>query len=427
MRIHSLQGLRAACIPFVVLAHLSRTHNCFHSVVVERYGNLGVRIFLVLSGYLITSQLVKERTTTGGISLKRFYARRAYRIFPAAYVFMIVAIVTHWRLLSATNIVTALTYTVNYCQHGNHVLGRLWSLGVEEQFYLVWPLCLLLFFRNRLWIVGSVIAAGPPFRLLFWMFWGRAGLEHPFPVFMDALAMGAAVALLAPKLKQFQGALASRWFLVVPTATFLLPLIQFWDSGVYQTIGLTALHLRIALSLRHVMERRYWLLNSLPVMWLGAISYSLYLQLFLDRWSTAPWAAFPLNILLAMSLAAASYHFVEQPGLKLRRSSGLGGSTPPPGTKVQPIRRVSVRQDCSSWLGILCCTVRGAVFEVSAQTLPERQSVRLFVESDSHVSNVSFVGDVVPLEHRCRLVTADLHRHRFRHSQPAQVAHASAT
>jgi peptidoglycan/LPS O-acetylase OafA/YrhL len=320
MRFHSLQGLRAVCITLVVMAHLSGTHNCFHSLVVERYGNLGVRIFLVLSGFLITGQLAKERGTTGSISLKRFYARRAYRIFPAAYVFMIAAIAIHWSVLSVGNMATALTYSVNYYQHGNHVLGHLWSLGVEEQFYLVWPLCLLLFFRSRMRIVGGVILAGPPLRLLFWVLWGRAGLEHPFPVFMDALAMGAAVAMLEPRLKRYQAALASRWFLLVPALTFLLLLVQFWDSGVYQTIGLTGLHLGIALSLRHVMERRYWLLNSPPVMWLGAISYSLYLwqQLFLDRSSSAPWAAFPLNLVFSLVLAAASYHLIEQPGLKIR-------------------------------------------------------------------------------------------------------------
>src|SRR5207244_2775994 len=115
--------------------------------------NPGVRIFLILSGYLITSQLIKERERTGSISLQRFYARRAYRIFPAAYVFMAIAIVTHWADLSRANILTALTYTLNYSPRGNHVLGHLWSLGVEEQFYLLWPLCLLLFFRKRVWIV----------------------------------------------------------------------------------------------------------------------------------------------------------------------------------------------------------------------------------------------------------------------------------
>jgi peptidoglycan/LPS O-acetylase OafA/YrhL len=137
---------------------------------------------------------------------------------------------------------------------------------------------------------------------------------------MDALAMGAAVAMLEPRLRRFQPVLASRWFVCVPALTFLLPLMQFWNSRVYQTLGLSALHLGIALSLRHMMERRYSLLNSAPVMWLGGISYSLYLwqQLFLDRWSSAPWAAFPLNLVLSVILASASYYLVEKPGLKLR-------------------------------------------------------------------------------------------------------------
>ena len=88
MRVHSLQGLRAISIVFVLLAHLSGTHNCFRSPVAESYGNPGVRIFLVLSGYLITGLLLKERERTSSISLRTFYAHRAYRIFPAGYVFM---------------------------------------------------------------------------------------------------------------------------------------------------------------------------------------------------------------------------------------------------------------------------------------------------------------------------------------------------
>jgi len=180
MRIHSLQGLRAISIVFVLLAHLSGTHNCFRSRVAESYGNPGVRIFLVLSGYLITGQLLKERERTSSISLRTFYARRAYRIFPAGYVFMAIAIATHWAVLSRANVATALTNTLNYYPHGNHVLGHLWSLGVEEQFYLLWPLCLLLFFRKRILIVAAAIASGPPLRILFWLLWRRAGLEHPF-------------------------------------------------------------------------------------------------------------------------------------------------------------------------------------------------------------------------------------------------------
>lgn len=320
MRIHSLQGLRAVCISFVVLSHLSGTQNFGRSHLLEIYGNMGVRIFLVLSGYLITAQLLKEHDRTGSISLKMFYVRRTLRIFPAAYVFMLVAVLTHWSQLRAGNIIAALTYTVNYYQHGEHILGHLWTLAVEEQFYLLWPLAILLFFPQRLAIVATTVAAGPLLRVLFFLLWGRAGLDHPFPVFMDALATGCAVSLLEPRLVRWQKIFASRWFLLVPGITALLPLIQLWNSRVYQTLGLTALHVGIALSIKHVMTRHYWLLNSLPVMWLGAISYSLFLwqQMFLDRASSAWWTAFPVNLVFSLLLATASYHAVELPFLKVR-------------------------------------------------------------------------------------------------------------
>jgi peptidoglycan/LPS O-acetylase OafA/YrhL len=320
MRIHSLQGVRAICILLVLLAHVAGTRNFPASRVLEAYGNPGVRIFLILSGYLISSQLIKEREKTGGISLRRFYARRAYRIFPAAYVFMAIVIAVNWVTLSRANILTALTYTLNYYPRGNHVLGHLWSLGVEEQFYLVWPLCLLLFFRQRVWIVGAVVVGGPFLRMLFWLLWRRAGLEHPFPVFMDALATGAAVSMLEPRLKQFQALFLSRTFLVVPAITLLIPLTQFWSNRIYESLGFTVFQLGVGLSLVHVMQRRYWILNSAPFVWVGSISYSLYLwqQPFLNRWSSAPWAAFPLNLALAVLFAAASYYFVEEPFLNLR-------------------------------------------------------------------------------------------------------------
>ena len=320
MRIHSLQGLRAVCISFVVLSHLSGTQDFPRSHVLEIYGNLGVRIFLVVSGYLITAQLLKEHARSGTISLRTFYARRSLRIFPAAYVFMMVAIVTHWTVLSGGNILTALTYTVNYYQRGDHVLGHLWSLGIEEQYYVIWPLSLLLFYRRRLWIVAAVVAAGPPLRILFWLLWGTAGLNHPFPVFMDALAMGSAMAILEPQLGRFERAFASRWFVIVPILTFLLLASQLWSSRVYQSVGLSGLHLGIALSIKHVMTKRYVLLNVWPVMWLGAISYSLYLwqQIFLNRGSSSLWTAFPQNLVLSILLATASYHLVERPFLKLR-------------------------------------------------------------------------------------------------------------
>jgi peptidoglycan/LPS O-acetylase OafA/YrhL len=106
----------------------------------ETYGSFGVRIFFVISGFLITGLLLNERERTGTISLPDFYVRRAYRILPAAYVFMLAMIAAHWHALSWSSIFAALTYSSNYLHEKNWVLGHLWSLSVEEQFYLLWPL-----------------------------------------------------------------------------------------------------------------------------------------------------------------------------------------------------------------------------------------------------------------------------------------------
>jgi peptidoglycan/LPS O-acetylase OafA/YrhL len=331
MRIHSLDGLRAICISLVLLAHLSGTQHFPRSPLLEAYANPGVRIFFVLSGYLITSMLLKERERNGRISLRSFYLRRGYRIFPAAYVFMLAVIYIRWSALSAANILTALTYTLNYYHRGNWVLGHLWSLGVEEQFYFLWPACLVLFFPSRITIIATVIAGGPPLRLLFWLAWGRAGLEHPFPVFMDALAAGSALCLLGPVLDRARGIFSSRWFLLVCAATAFLPLVQLWNSRLYQFAGVSVFHVGVALSLKHIVTRRYAVLNLRPVAWLGGISYSLYLwqQPFLDRTSSAPWTSFPGNVMLALLLATASFYLVERPFLKLRenqaRKRHLGG------------------------------------------------------------------------------------------------------
>ena len=318
-RIPSLDGLRAISIACVLLAHLSGTRNFLHSDVFELYGNFGVRVFFVISGYLITSLLLHERERTGRISLRGFYIRRVYRIFPAAYAFMIVAIVVHWKTLPWTNILTAVTYTSSY-YHGNWVMGHLWSLSVEEQFYLLWPLALLLFFPVRSWMLGAVIASGPPLRILFWLLWGHRGLEYPFPVMMDALAMGCSLALLQPQLNRYAKLIASRWFLLVPLATGFTPLLQLYSNRLYQVVGLTVMHAGIALSIEHAVRKRYALLNLRPVVWLGTLSYSLYLwqQPFLNRQGSGPWSAFPLNLALAMLCAAASYYFVEQPFLAMR-------------------------------------------------------------------------------------------------------------
>jgi len=329
-RIPSLDGLRAASLACVLLAHLSGTRHFFRWQMLEIYGNFGVRVFFVISGYLITTLLLKEHERTGRISLKDFYVRRAYRILPAAYAFMLLAIAAEWRTLSWTNLLAAVTYLSNYYHGGSWTLGHLWSLSVEEQFYLLWPALLAVLFRRRLRLVAGLLLAAPPLRVLLWTLWGHRGLEHSFPVVMDALAAGCALAMIEPQLRRRETWLRSRWFLLIPASTVVLPLLQIHHNRIYQVAGLTAIHVGIALVIARAVRLQYRVLNWGPVVWLGTMSYSFYLwqQPFLNRGSTAWWTAFPQNLMLALACAVGSFYGVERPFLELRerrkRRSRLG-------------------------------------------------------------------------------------------------------
>ena len=94
-RIPSLDGMRAISIALVLAGHWVELR--YHSDVAGAFANLGVRIFFIISGYLITTLLLREHAKTSTIGIREFYVRRAYRILPAAFVFMAVAFVVFWR------------------------------------------------------------------------------------------------------------------------------------------------------------------------------------------------------------------------------------------------------------------------------------------------------------------------------------------
>ena len=337
-RIPSLDGLRALSIALVLYGHLQGTR--YFSVpsltVAGDYANVGVRIFFVLSGFLITTLLLNEKARTGKINLKAFYARRALRILPAAYVYMLCVVAFDWKHLSGADIAVAFGYITNWVLHPPWVLGHLWSLSVEEQFYLLWPGLLLLWFRKGRRFVLFTIACGPLVRAALWLLKIPDAADSYFPAVADALATGALLAMLQPELRRVDRLIRSRWFLTVPVLTLLLPLLD-QHYRFYQTIGLTMLHFGIALSIQHVMVRPYSILNGRFVVWLGVISYSLYLwqQPYLDRHSTAIWSAFPINLILAFACAAISHYAVEKPFLRAREhwrffeSTSMDGSVLP--------------------------------------------------------------------------------------------------
>jgi peptidoglycan/LPS O-acetylase OafA/YrhL len=110
-------------------------------------GELGVHVFFVISGFLITGLLMEELALSGRISLSRFYLRRTLRIFPAYYAYLAIAFlaaVAGWVQLAPHDLMHGLSYTSNYYPSRSWFLGHTWSLSVEEQFYLLWPALVVL-------------------------------------------------------------------------------------------------------------------------------------------------------------------------------------------------------------------------------------------------------------------------------------------
>lgn len=164
------------------------------------YAHLGVVVFFVISGFLITRLMISENAKRGRVSLKLFYARRALRLFPAAYAFIACVCILWWAgivHLQPSDIWHAVTYTVNYLPNRSWQIGHLWSLSVEEQFYLIWPCTFVLLGSRRAgWAASCVILLGPVARAGAWLFLRRTpyyNLEM-FPMVADSLAMGCLLA-----------------------------------------------------------------------------------------------------------------------------------------------------------------------------------------------------------------------------------------
>ena len=319
-RIPSLDGLRTISVAFVLLGHLSGTRGypaALHFLV--HYADFGVRAFFVISGFLITTLLLKEHEETGNIHLAQFYLRRAYRILPAAYCYIAVVTIAYWASIKGSEAVYACLYLTNYI-HSSWPLGHLWSLSVEEQFYLLWPFVLAFFYNRRKSIVIGVIAAGPAMRVLFHFTPFRATAGVFFPTVADALATGCLLAICQPTSEPYARIFRSRWMLIAPIIALTAQSLQPLNRSLYYVLGITIINCSLAVTTLHVMRRPYCVLNAYPMVYIGVLSYSLYVcqQPFLNRTSTSLIATFPLNITLAVMAALACHYGIEQPFLTIR-------------------------------------------------------------------------------------------------------------
>jgi len=351
-RLPSLDGWRALSIILVLGSHcrLVAGYPAALNLFFRFFdGDLGVRCFFVISGFLITWLLVKEQDINERVSLKHFYIRRALRILPVYFAFM----GTLWLLHLFTPFdqtlgawIANVTFTTNFFKTTSPS-GHLWSLSVEEQFYLVWPFLFASFAMKKkpgttlkLLIVPLVIA--PIWRVITYKQFYPPALESLFAHFsffnyFDCLAIGCSCAILLRHYRSLVEIwLVSRARRAVCLALFLifLPYLESYlhvPGRIHAASTFTAQALGFALLLLQSVlpeNRKMFLpLNWRLVRHLGVLSYSIYIwqQIFCSKpeifgWQSVWWMSFPGWVLAVLIVAHASYYLLERPFFQLRSS-----------------------------------------------------------------------------------------------------------
>jgi peptidoglycan/LPS O-acetylase OafA/YrhL len=365
-RIPSLDGLRTFSILLVIVSHLTicATHGGPGRNLMLAFtqnGSLGVSFFFVISGFLITTLLLRESDQFQRVSLERFYIRRAFRILPAFMGFMLIAFTLASLGVISVNpasFIHAFTMTSDYQHHPDWYVGHIWSLSVEEQFYLIWPALFVICSRKRLVEVAiCVIAAEPVIRVATWLLFRQqhGQIRYMGHTRADMLMFGCITALLfsSYQFQEFIRRILARKAVIYGSVLFLLflsPLIELalgahfkWFYAIavgftLQGISITVIMLYVIL---HPESRVGRILNSPIMVAIGVRSYSLYLwqQLFIgdSRHSIPRLAA---GLCAAVLAAEFSYRIIEMPTLRMKRyfepRKELGGhTTPSPATESQ--------------------------------------------------------------------------------------------
>lgn len=332
-----LDGLRAVSILLVLVAHLASTQN---SPIPQRYwhytswgSKCGVTMFFVISGFIITLLLLRERAATQDTSIKGFYFRRILRIVPAYGAFLLgIGIFTFFGVfdLSADGFLKAATYTTSIFPCNDWEVGHTWSLSVEEHFYFVWPL-VFCFFPSRSFLFAAIyLLSVPLLRFAIYLYdaevAGRMG--YFTPTRMDSIAFGSCLAFLLWNYRFPRRELSMAVFLGL-IISCAIGLAGNWycmsQSSIYQATLFHSVNplLFSMLIWTCVCGHRTllgWLLNTRIAMTIGVLSYSLYLwqNPFLNAASERWYCAWPVNICFAVAAAVASYLLIERPVLYAR-------------------------------------------------------------------------------------------------------------
>lgn len=340
-RVPSLDGIRALSIGMVILCHFSDDMGWGAPF---NLASLGVRIFFVISGFIITELLLKELDRDGSISFRRFYFRRTLRIFPPFYfyiAFMLLISAFGWSRLTLAGALPAITYTSNYWdrfESAGYTTSCTWSLSTEEQFYLIWPL--LLSCSGRIygkWVLVAIMILSPIARTLVYIHHGHpVDALYYFHYNADHLAAGCLLAFLRPQLEASavcQRISRSPFIVLAPVLVFVAN-AQTNHPSLHLTIVPSLVNVMIAFCIfwaitHHGSIVGNWL-NSRFMVWIGVLSYSLYLwqQPFMNihsdkgalilrgKWEIigSPFVSLPLML----GCAYLSYRLIERPSHRLR-------------------------------------------------------------------------------------------------------------
>lgn len=351
-----LAGLRGVAILVVVLAH------GFHPVVAGG-GIIGVRMFFVLSGFLITHLLLDEHARTGRVSLPDFYRRRVRRLLPAlgAYlaIYLAVTVVAYPADDAGPRVaggIVSATYMANWARVAGwelYELGHTWSLAVEEQFYLLWPLMLLGLLRwvpdrYRRWIVAAAIIGLAGWRS--WLFEHGASWRRIYDS-TDLVAVSLLSGCWLAMLRREGRLNPARWqrYEALAAAVIVAGLVTFnqhTGAGIQTLlahVGFNAIAVATVVVIASTFDPASQLGRWMRVgwlQWLGKVSYALYLwHLLLLKWGAQLWPDVPKAvrsvpiIILALLVSELSWRMIERPFLASTRQ--------PPRAEKPPVAAVA--------------------------------------------------------------------------------------
>lgn len=358
----NLDGLRFICFLSVFLFHSFHTNyesiKNSHGYGFVKWGlfgngNLGVNFFFVLSGFLITFLLIKEREFYGKIDILAFWRRRIFRIWPLFYFCVFFGFIIFPFLKSffgqtpneTANPVYYLTFLNNFDFIHNglpdaSVLGVLWSVAIEEQFYFIWPI-LLFFLPTKLFpfLFSLVILISLLFR---WQFDNPVYYEYHTLSCMGDLAVGALGAWLAQKatvvnqLKELRGEFIILIYLLVACIFFFreVPFSSYFPLRIIERTVIAFLFLLVILEQNYSKESIFKMKNFEILSRLGVISYGLYCLHFIGilitttitsklGWNTQLWQVIFLDTTVALfitiAISSVSFRYFESPFLKMSK------------------------------------------------------------------------------------------------------------